>query len=167
MDLDQKLTELIPKNMAERGRITIDALLAPIKDVLNRRKFPKKAMSEMQVDMMIRLLSSMDTDKDPDAARVLSSPEQSTYGFKKGSTSIEVITKNKTFKAKAEHAKGDPWLPETEMTDDEVKDKFRSFASRVAESSLRWRKRIEETIQKTYDMEKVDSISELTELLAP
>lgn len=56
--------------MAERGRITIDALLAPIKDVLNRRQFPKKAMSEMQVDMMIRLLSSMDTDKDPDAARV-------------------------------------------------------------------------------------------------
>ncbi|MHA2140868.1 MAG: O-phosphoseryl-tRNA(Sec) selenium transferase [Candidatus Thorarchaeota archaeon] len=70
MDIDEKLAELIPKGMAERGRITIDSLLAPIKDILNRRKFPKKPLADDQIELMFRLLSSMDTDKDPTAARV-------------------------------------------------------------------------------------------------
>jgi hypothetical protein len=39
-DIEKRLTDLIPENMALRGRITIDALLAPVKDVLNRQRFP-------------------------------------------------------------------------------------------------------------------------------
>ena len=70
MDIDEKLAELIPKGMAERGRITIESLLAPVKDVLNRRKFPEKPLADNQIELMFRLLSSMDTDKDPAAARV-------------------------------------------------------------------------------------------------
>jgi O-phospho-L-seryl-tRNASec:L-selenocysteinyl-tRNA synthase len=70
LDIDEKLAELIPKRMTERGRITIDSLLAPIKDILNRRKFPEKSLADDQIEMMFRLLSSMDTDKDPAAARV-------------------------------------------------------------------------------------------------
>lgn len=70
MDIDEKLAELIPKRMTERGRITIDSLLAPIKDILNRRKFPEKSLADDQIELMFRLLSSMDTDKDPAAARV-------------------------------------------------------------------------------------------------
>ncbi|MHA2070520.1 MAG: O-phosphoseryl-tRNA(Sec) selenium transferase [Candidatus Thorarchaeota archaeon] len=70
MDIDEKLAELIPKRMTERGRITIDSLLAPIKDILNRRKFPEKSLADDQIELMLRLLSSMDTDKDPAAARV-------------------------------------------------------------------------------------------------
>ena len=70
MDIDEKLAELIPKGMAERGRITINSLLAPIKDILNRRKFPEKSLADDQIELMFRLLSSMDTDKDPAAARV-------------------------------------------------------------------------------------------------
>ncbi|MFW9845952.1 MAG: O-phosphoseryl-tRNA(Sec) selenium transferase [Candidatus Thorarchaeota archaeon] len=70
MDIDEKLAKLIPEGMAERGRITMDSLLAPVKDVLNRRKFPEKPLADDQIELMFRLLASMDTDKDPAAARV-------------------------------------------------------------------------------------------------
>lgn len=106
-------------------------------------------------------------EEDPDAARIISSAEQPTYGFKRASTSLEVTTKRKSFRARAEYAKGDPWLPETKMSDEELRGKFRSLASRVAESSLRWRNRIEEVIEKVYKMEKMDDIGELMKLLAP
>jgi O-phospho-L-seryl-tRNASec:L-selenocysteinyl-tRNA synthase len=69
-DIEKRLTDLIPENMARRGRITIDALLAPVKDILNRQRFPDKPLTERQVELMLTLLSSMDTDKDPGAARV-------------------------------------------------------------------------------------------------
>ncbi len=65
-----RLEDIIPKHMLARGKITLDAVLAPIKDLLNRRQFPKKAWSESQVELLLRLLSLMDTDKDPEAARV-------------------------------------------------------------------------------------------------
>ena len=56
--------------MARRGRTTIDSLLAPVRDVLNRRIFPDRGLTDPQLELMIQILSSMDTDKDPEAARV-------------------------------------------------------------------------------------------------
>lgn len=70
MDVDDRLKGLIPKNIEERGRITLDALLAPAKDVLHRRVFPDTPLSDDQITLLLKLLSSMDTDKDPKAARV-------------------------------------------------------------------------------------------------
>ncbi len=70
MDVDERLKGLIPPNMEERGRITLDALLAPAKDVLHRRVFPDSPLSDDQIALLLKLLSSMDTDKDPKAARV-------------------------------------------------------------------------------------------------
>ena len=70
MDLDRKLLDLIPENMSERGRITIDSVLSPIKDILNRRRFPDEPLSELQMELLLTFLSSLDTDKDPQAARV-------------------------------------------------------------------------------------------------
>ena len=69
-EIEKRLLELVPKNMAERGMITLDALLAPIKDILNRRRFPDAPLSEMQIEWMLQLLSSLDSDKDPKAIRV-------------------------------------------------------------------------------------------------
>jgi len=109
----------------------------------------------------------VEVKEDPDVERILALPEQPSYGFKRTSASVEVIAKGRTFKARAEYAKGDPWLPTTKMTDDELKNKFRSFASRVAEASLGWRKQLEEVIEKTYNLEKIDDITKLMELLAP
>ncbi len=70
MDIERKLMDLVPESMAERGKVTLEALLAPVRDVLNRRTFPEKPLSDFQVDLMLQLLSSMDSDKDPAAARV-------------------------------------------------------------------------------------------------
>ncbi len=69
-EIERILDKTIPENMARRGRTTIDALLAPVRDVLNRRIFPEISLSDPQIELMVQILSSMDTDKDPGAARV-------------------------------------------------------------------------------------------------
>ncbi len=69
-EIERILDKTIPENMARRGRTTIDALLAPVRDVLNRRIFPERSLSDPQIELMVQILSSMDSDKDPDAARV-------------------------------------------------------------------------------------------------
>ena len=69
-EIDRILEKNIPKSMLQRGRTTIDSLLGPVRDVLNRRQFPEKALTDLQLEMMMQLLSSLDTDKDPEAARV-------------------------------------------------------------------------------------------------
>ncbi len=69
-EIDRILDKTIPENMVRRGRTTIDAFLAPVRDVLNRRVFPEKPLTDSQIDIMLKLLSSMDTDKDPEAVRV-------------------------------------------------------------------------------------------------
>ncbi|MHA1770798.1 MAG: O-phosphoseryl-tRNA(Sec) selenium transferase [Candidatus Thorarchaeota archaeon] len=68
--IEERLLGLIPKNMAERGIITLDSVLGPIRDILNRRQFPLKPLTELQVEWMLQLLASLDTDKDPKAIRV-------------------------------------------------------------------------------------------------
>jgi len=70
LDIDKALSDIIPSNMASRGQITLSSILNPIKDVLNRRRFPEEPFSELQIELMLKVLSSMDTDKDPKAARV-------------------------------------------------------------------------------------------------
>ncbi|TFG26855.1 O-phosphoseryl-tRNA(Sec) selenium transferase [Candidatus Thorarchaeota archaeon] len=69
-EIDRILDKTIPESMARRGRTTIDAFLAPVRDALNRRVFPEKPMTDSQLEIMFKILSSMDTDKDPEAARV-------------------------------------------------------------------------------------------------
>ncbi|MFW9843844.1 MAG: O-phosphoseryl-tRNA(Sec) selenium transferase [Candidatus Thorarchaeota archaeon] len=69
-EIDRILDKTIPESMARRGRTTIDSLLAPVRDVLNRRIFPDRGLTDPQLELMVQILSSMDTDKDPEAARV-------------------------------------------------------------------------------------------------
>ncbi|TFG33230.1 O-phosphoseryl-tRNA(Sec) selenium transferase [Candidatus Thorarchaeota archaeon] len=69
-EIDRILDKTIPESMARRGRTTIDSLLAPVRDVLNRRIFPDRGLTDSQLELMVQILSSMDTDKDPEAARV-------------------------------------------------------------------------------------------------
>ena len=69
-EIERILDKTIPESIARRGRTTIDALLAPVRDILNRRIFPEKSLSDPQIELMVQILSSMDSDKDPDAARV-------------------------------------------------------------------------------------------------
>lgn len=70
MEIDKLLSDLIPKNMMRRGRITLDEQISPLKDLLNRRRFPDASFSDSQIELLLTLLSAMDTDKDAEAARV-------------------------------------------------------------------------------------------------
>lgn len=69
-EIDRIFEKNIPESMLQRGRTTVDSLLGPVRDVLNRRQFPEKALTDLQIEMMLQFLSSLDTDKDPEAARV-------------------------------------------------------------------------------------------------
>jgi O-phospho-L-seryl-tRNASec:L-selenocysteinyl-tRNA synthase len=69
-EINRILEKNIPKSMLQRGRTTVDSLLGPVRDVLNRRQFPDNALTDLQLEIMFQLLSSLDTDKDPEAARV-------------------------------------------------------------------------------------------------
>jgi 2-methylcitrate dehydratase PrpD len=70
------------------------------------------------------------------------------------------LDRGRTFDAASDYAKGDPWTKGTRMSDEELKDKFRSFSNKTLRST-----RIEEAIEKVFGLEKLDRISKLTELL--
>ena len=56
-EIERILEKTIPDSMLRRGRTTVDSLLGPVKDVLNRRLFPEKALTDLQLEMMFQLLS--------------------------------------------------------------------------------------------------------------
>jgi hypothetical protein len=54
-EIDRILDKTIPESIARRGRTTIDSLMAPIRDVLNRRIFPDKSMTDSQLELMVQI----------------------------------------------------------------------------------------------------------------
>ncbi|MFW9954961.1 MAG: O-phosphoseryl-tRNA(Sec) selenium transferase [Candidatus Thorarchaeota archaeon] len=70
MDLDKALRDLIPENMIKRSETTLESLLGPIRNVLHQRRFPDAGFTDLQLEMFFKVLSSLDTDKDLEAARV-------------------------------------------------------------------------------------------------
>lgn len=56
--------------MLERGRIIRSARLKPIKQLFEQRKAPEKGWPDETIDTLLDMLASMDTDKDPEAARI-------------------------------------------------------------------------------------------------
>ncbi|MHA2424410.1 MAG: O-phosphoseryl-tRNA(Sec) selenium transferase [Candidatus Thorarchaeota archaeon] len=70
MDIDKAIKNLIPENMLKRSETTLESLLSPIRNVLNQRRMPEKPFNDLQIELLLKLLSSLDTDKDLDAARV-------------------------------------------------------------------------------------------------
>ena len=69
-EIDRILDRVITESMQKRGRTAIDNLLAPVRDTLSRRVFPDVGLSDSQIEWLLNILSSMDTDKDTGAARV-------------------------------------------------------------------------------------------------
>lgn len=67
----QKFRGLAPEHFVARGKIVLDARHArPVEDLLAHRVLPAKGWTDAQVEFLLTLLAAMDTDKDPDAARV-------------------------------------------------------------------------------------------------
>ncbi len=69
-DLEEKLKDLIPANHLARALTTLGARMQPLKELLEQRTIPEKGWADDQISVILKLLASMDTDKDPKAARV-------------------------------------------------------------------------------------------------
>lgn len=93
---------------------------------------------------------------DPDADRVYAEQVMSGGERKKMHSKVEVKAGGKAFKAQTDYAKGDPWLPEYVMSDDEMKQKFRNFSYRLLRPD-----NIEKAIDTIYALDNVACVDEL------
>ena len=86
--------------------------------------------------------------------------------FTKVPTTVEVTARGATFSESGEYARGDPWSPETRLSDEELKEKFYSNAIEVMPNSTLWRNQIMEAAESILNLEKVASLDSLTQMLA-
>ncbi|UXM85251.1 O-phosphoseryl-tRNA(Sec) selenium transferase [Methanococcus aeolicus] len=68
--IDLNISGIIPKNMENRGKLVLNDNLKNIEDIFNHRVIPKQAMSDEEIELFLKLLSLMDTDKDPKSIRI-------------------------------------------------------------------------------------------------
>jgi O-phospho-L-seryl-tRNASec:L-selenocysteinyl-tRNA synthase len=61
---------LIPTNMEKRGELVLKDNLKEIEEIFNQRKVPKKGMDEEKIRLFLKILSMMDTNKDPKSVRI-------------------------------------------------------------------------------------------------
>lgn len=69
-EIERLLQGLVPKSLIKRGLISLKANLDPIRILFEQRRIPEKGWNEDQVKLLFKFLSTLDTDKDPAAARV-------------------------------------------------------------------------------------------------
>ncbi len=86
--------------------------------------------------------------------------EEPTKRYKRCPSSITVIANGKVFESYTEYAKGDPWVAETRISDNELKEKFRNFCQNIIRYS-----KIEKAIELIYKLEELDNVAELAEVL--
>ncbi len=91
-DFGINFRDLIPANMEKKGQVVLKSLLRPIEILMAQRKIPDEGWSDDTIELLLKLFSWMDTDKDPKAARIgerearVASPLLSklAYGFNHG-----------------------------------------------------------------------------------
>ena len=69
-ELEKLLKGLAPESFIKRGMIGLKANWDPIRILFEQRRVPLEGWQEDQVKSLFKLLSTLDTDKDPEAARV-------------------------------------------------------------------------------------------------
>lgn len=74
--------------------------------------------------------------------------------------SITVFARGERFDARTDYALGDPWVAEYRMSDDQLKEKFRSFTYNILSTT-----KIEKAIESILELEKIDNITKLAESL--
>ncbi len=68
--MELNITGLIPKHMENRGKLTLKENLKIIENILKQRKVPENSIDEEHIKLLLRLLSFMDTDKDPNVVQI-------------------------------------------------------------------------------------------------
>ncbi|MEO2117032.1 MAG: O-phosphoseryl-tRNA(Sec) selenium transferase [Methanocaldococcus sp.] len=68
--MELNITGLIPRHMENRGKLTLKENLKIIENILKQRKVPENGIDEEHIKLLLRLLSFMDTDKDPNVVQI-------------------------------------------------------------------------------------------------
>ncbi|ACX72317.1 O-phosphoseryl-tRNA(Sec) selenium transferase [Methanocaldococcus vulcanius M7] len=61
---------LLPEHMEHRGKLTLKENLKIVENILEQRKIPEVGIDEEHIKLLLRLLSFMDTDKDPNVIQI-------------------------------------------------------------------------------------------------
>jgi O-phospho-L-seryl-tRNASec:L-selenocysteinyl-tRNA synthase len=61
---------MLPKNMEDRGKLILRDNIKEIEEILNHRTIPKKNLDDEKIRLFLKILSLMDTDKDPKSIRI-------------------------------------------------------------------------------------------------
>ncbi|MHA1298381.1 MAG: O-phosphoseryl-tRNA(Sec) selenium transferase [Candidatus Helarchaeota archaeon] len=69
-DLEKYFQSIIPEHMLKRGIMVLESNLKPIRILLEQRRIPDDGWDADTIKLFLKILSLMDTDKDPLAARV-------------------------------------------------------------------------------------------------
>lgn len=69
-DLELLLKQTVPNPMLRRGLLVLNAKLRPIRVLLEERRVPEDGWDDDVIDFLLTLFSLMDTDKDPESARI-------------------------------------------------------------------------------------------------
>jgi O-phospho-L-seryl-tRNASec:L-selenocysteinyl-tRNA synthase len=65
-----KMKDAIPKSIFDRGLTVLGTESKPIKLLFEQRRVPREGWKDVQIEQLLYLLSSMDSDKDSKAARL-------------------------------------------------------------------------------------------------
>jgi O-phospho-L-seryl-tRNASec:L-selenocysteinyl-tRNA synthase len=68
--LNLNIEGMLPKNMENRGKLILKDNLKGIEEVLNHRVIPKDGLNDEEIRLFLKILSLMDTDKDPKSIRI-------------------------------------------------------------------------------------------------
>ncbi len=68
--LNLNIEGMLPKNMENRGKLILKDNLKEIEEVLNHRAIPKNGLDNERIKLFLKILSLMDTDKDPKSIRI-------------------------------------------------------------------------------------------------
>lgn len=70
LDLELLLKQTIPNHMLKRGLLVLHAKLKPVRVLLEQRRVPEHGWNDETIDFLLTVFSLMDTDKDPESARI-------------------------------------------------------------------------------------------------
>jgi O-phospho-L-seryl-tRNASec:L-selenocysteinyl-tRNA synthase len=68
--LNLNIEGMLPKNMENRGKLILKDNLKEIEEILNHRVIPKDGLDDEKIRLFLKILSLMDTDKDPKSIRI-------------------------------------------------------------------------------------------------
>ncbi|WP_423792881.1 O-phosphoseryl-tRNA(Sec) selenium transferase [Methanocaldococcus indicus] len=64
------IKNFLPKHMEDRGLLSLKENIDIINNIIEQRKVPKKGLKEEHIKLLLRILSFMDTDKDPKVIQI-------------------------------------------------------------------------------------------------